>query len=154
MAQQWTGCLRMWCTSHSILWLCRNSVAAVAEEELIEFQFLEGGNLISAVQSALRDGGNFPLYQWKNSAQHSIIACQGNCFQGIPWICRIQNVIFPFSQLAETSQSHCRIVQLGRQECQFKKTAHQGWLWVAISSCSRFYMLSMAATWVEISGNT
>jgi len=32
--------------------------------------------------------------------------------------------------------------------------AHQGWLWVAISSCNRFYMLSVAATWVEISGNT
>jgi len=32
--------------------------------------------------------------------------------------------------------------------------AHQGWLWLAISSCNKFYMLSMVATRVEISGNT
>jgi len=100
--------------SHSILWLCRNSVAAVAKEESRSNFNYEGGKLILAVQSALRDWvhhGNFPLYQWKNSAQHNIIACQvGNCYQGTPWVCRIHNVSFHFLSLHNSHKQLSKVM--------------------------------------------
>jgi len=121
---QWTGVLG--CSRHhmvSCAWLCRNSVAVVANEgrQSMQFQFSGGGNLILAVQSALRDGfhhGNFPLYPWKSSAQHNTVTSQvGSCFQDTPWICRFHNVLSLSPQLTLTTTSHCHILQLGGQEC-------------------------------------
>jgi len=109
---QWTSFLDV--VSHSILWLCRNG------QKAIQFLFSEGGNLIIAVQSALRDGlhhGNFLLYQ----------TCQvGSCFQDTP----VDFTMYSLHLLSLHKPPHRTAIFCNWADKNVKEMAHQGWLWM------------------------